>query len=94
MNTHGRIAAVLVVKMQYPSATWAKVSLLAAGAAAQHEPRWIHRDELFYDQRLLDDQQPTGQVTLYLSDLLSNRLPIPSAFCRPTAAEQAAGISR
>ncbi len=82
---HGRIAAVLVVKMEYPKARWAKVSLLVADAS-QDRPRWALRDEVFYNERLdQPEHQPAGQIALYLSDLLCPHLPVPSVFCRPPA---------
>ena len=73
-----------------PKATTARVSLLVA-EDSQQEPRWIY-DKLFYDEGL--DVQSTGEVVLYPSGFLSDRLPIPSAFCRSTAAEEAADIIR
>ncbi len=75
----------------------ATVSLLVADASRRQEPRWAHRNDVFYDERLddqLDGQQPVGQVGLYLSDLLSPGLPVPSVFSRPTAAETVAGVVR
>ncbi len=95
-NAPGRIAAVLVIKMEYPAATWATLSLLVADPADPEAPRWVHRNELFYADRAADEEepQPAGQVGLYLSDILSPQQPIPLAFCRPTAAESAAGIVR
>ena len=53
--------------------------------------RWIQRGQTFYDQQL--DNQPAGQVDLYVSDFLRGR-PLPTAFSRPLAAEVAAGVSR
>ena len=50
----GQIAAVLIIKMQYPKATWATVSLLVADASRDQEPRWAYCDGVFYDERLND----------------------------------------
>ena len=104
-RSRGQIAAVFIINVQYPDANWATVSLLVADVAdtdadadadtettRRQEPRWAYRHGSYYDARL--DNQPTGQVALYLSDLLSPSVPVPSAFSRPAAAEIAAGISR
>ncbi len=89
IQSQNRITTVLIVKIQ---ATRATISLLVADVSPQ-QPRWAHREDVFYDDQL-DGQQPVGQVALYPSDLLSPGLPVPSAFSRPTAAEAAAGVVR
>ncbi len=101
-RSQGQITAVLVIKIQYRAATWAKVSLVVADEdgdnndanenASQRQLCWFPLDEVFYDEGV--NYQPLGQVDLYLSDLLSRRLPIPLAFRRPTTAELVAGIYR
>jgi colicin import membrane protein len=40
----------------------------------------------------VDEQQPTGQIDLYLSDLAGSDLPL--CYCRPSANERDAGILR
>ncbi|KAK4034167.1 hypothetical protein C8A01DRAFT_49404 [Parachaetomium inaequale] len=52
---------------------------------------WVQHSELFYDDGL--DQQPVGQVDLYLSDFVG-LAGVPTACCRPSSAELAAGVSR
>ncbi len=83
-RSQGQVAAVLIIKIDYPLATWAKVSLLVADASSSSsspaQPYWAHRDELFYDEERV--YQPTGKISLHLSDLLSPCLPVPSEFCR------------
>ena len=84
--------AVLIIKIEYPRATWATVSLLVT---EDGEPRWVQRNELFYADPATDgDPQPAGQVDLYASDLCSPKKPVSLAFRRPTSAEAAAGIVR
>ncbi|KAK4102527.1 hypothetical protein N658DRAFT_495234 [Parathielavia hyrcaniae] len=60
------------------------VSLLAADG-------WLPHHELYYDDNL--DQQPVGQIDLYLSDFVSSAR-LPPAYCRPSTAELAAEITR
>ena len=52
---------------------------------------WLLHHELHYNDNL--DQQPIGQVDLYLSDLVTFA-GLPPASCRPSTAELAAGIMR
>jgi hypothetical protein len=52
---------------------------------------WTQHHELFYDDAL--DQQPVGQVDLYLSDFVG-RAGVPAAHCRPSTAEPAARTTR
>ena len=88
----GLSVAILIVKMEYPKATWATVSLLVADGG---ELQWVHRNELFYaDPAADEDPQPAGQVDLYASDFVSPRKPVPSVYRRPTPAEAAAGTVR
>ncbi len=61
------------------------VNLLAADDSSSS---WV----LFHDDDL--DQQPAGQVDLYLSDFLGLVPGIPAALCRPSTAEVASGIAR
>ncbi len=88
----GLSTAILIIKMEYPTATWATVSLLVADRG---EPAWVHRNELFYADPTTDENaQPAGQVDFYLSDFLSRQETPASELCRPTDAEAAAGIVR
>jgi len=72
----------------------ASVSVLASDGASSH---WVQHAEIFYvgvDDGDLDlDQQPNGHVGLYVSDFCGPA-GLPTALCRPSAAELAAGISR
>jgi hypothetical protein len=52
---------------------------------------WIRDHELYHDDNL--DQQPAGQLELYLSDFTGLARPLVD-YCRPSAAELAAGIRR
>jgi hypothetical protein len=52
---------------------------------------WIQHHELYHDDNL--DQQPVGQVDLFLSDFIGSTN-LPPAYCRPSTAELAAGITR
>ena len=65
------------------------VSLLAADDSSSS---WVQHSDLFYDNDL--DQQPAGQVDLYLSDFVGLAPGMPAALCRPSTAEVAAGITR
>ncbi|KAK3363735.1 hypothetical protein B0T25DRAFT_470020, partial [Lasiosphaeria hispida] len=87
-GTQGEIQAVFIVDMLYPTATKAKMSLFTADGTKGH---WVQRSVIFYDDAL--EEQPIGQLGLYLSDFLGAR-GLPTAFCRPSAAELAAEISR
>ncbi|KAL2261302.1 hypothetical protein VTK26DRAFT_4444 [Humicola hyalothermophila] len=64
------------------------VSLLAADDSASH---WILHHELYHGDD--PDQQPVGQVDLYLSGFVG-LAGLPAAYCRPFTAEFAAGIKR
>lgn len=83
-SSDGKIRLVLILKLQYPGMKKAWVSLLGADG-------WIQHHELYYDDNL--DQQPVGQVDIYLSDFIGFA-GLPPAYCRPSAAELAAGITR
>ena len=83
-SSDGQIRAVLILDLQYPGMKKAWVSLLAADD-------WIQRHEVYHDDNL--DQQPVGQVDLYLSDFIGFAS-LPPAYCRPSTAELAAGIRR
>ena len=74
--------------MQYPNATWAKVSLFVADGT---KGRWVQRSEVFCDDAL--EKQPIGRVGFYISDFLSPQ-GLPAALCRPSAAELAGGVLR
>ncbi|KAK4151891.1 hypothetical protein C8A00DRAFT_35461 [Chaetomidium leptoderma] len=64
------------------------VSLLAADDSSRH---WVQHSHIFYDDDL--DQQPNGQVGLYVSDFLG-LTGLLAAFRRPLTAELAAGTTR
>ena len=68
-----------------------KKSWLSVLTADDSSSRWVQRAELFHDDDL--DQQPDGQVGLYLSDFLG-AISLPASFCRPSALERAIGVSR
>ncbi|EAQ85494.1 predicted protein [Chaetomium globosum CBS 148.51] len=74
-----KIQAVLILDLQYPRYEEG----LADGWPLQHD--------LYHDDDL--DQQPDGQVDLYLSDFVGSA-GLPPAYCRPSTAELAAGITR
>ena len=80
----GKIQAVLILDLQYPGMRKAWVSLLTADG-------WLPDHELYYDDNL--DQQPGSKVDLYLSDFVGSA-GLPPAYCRPSTAELAAGITR
>ncbi|KAK4653370.1 hypothetical protein QC762_507410 [Podospora pseudocomata] len=63
------------------------VSLLVTGSPSD----WVQHSELYHDDDLVE--QPVGQVDLYLSDLVS-LAGVPTAFCRPSTVELAAGVTR
>ncbi|KAH8896821.1 hypothetical protein GQ53DRAFT_890208, partial [Thozetella sp. PMI_491] len=91
-GTHGRIAAVLLLDPSYPDARRAKVSLLVADCSQSHlAHHWVQRGSLFFDEDI--DAQRTGQVGFYVSDFLRGGA-LPHAYCRPSAAELASGVSR
>jgi hypothetical protein len=87
-SSDGKIQAVLILDLQYPGLKKAWVSLRVEDDPSSH---WIQHHELFHDDAL--DQQPVGQIDLYLSDLVGFG-GLPAASCRPSAAELAAGITR
>ncbi|KAK3897135.1 hypothetical protein C8A05DRAFT_48129 [Staphylotrichum tortipilum] len=84
-SSDGKIQVVLLINLQYPGMKKAWVSLSAADDPSSS---WV----LFHDDDL--DQQPAGQVALYLSDFVGLAPGIPAALCRPSTAEVAAGIIR
>ncbi|KAK4098442.1 hypothetical protein N658DRAFT_518049 [Parathielavia hyrcaniae] len=87
-SSDGNIRAVLILDLQYPGMKKAWVSLLAADDSPSH---WILHHELYHDDDL--DQQPVGQVDLYLSDFVG-LAGLSVDYCRPSTAELAAGITR
>jgi hypothetical protein len=87
--TKGEIQAAIVFDAQYPKATKAKVALRVADGTATGS--WVRYFEPIYDDGLLE--QPDGEVGLYLSDFLGPG-GLPTQFCRPSAAELAAGVLR
>ncbi len=84
----GKIRVALLIDIQECDAAKAWVSVMASDGTSFH---WVQHAELFYDEDR--HQQPNGHVGLYVSDFcgLAN---LPTALCRPSAAELAAGISR
>ncbi len=89
VGTNGQIGAVLIIDIHYPKAIWAKVSLLVADGSLG---RWAQRGGIFYSDSF--DEQPVGQVGLYISDFLRGDDNLPTAFRRPSAAELTSGVSR
>jgi hypothetical protein len=87
-SSDGKIQAVLILDLRYPHPTQAWVSLLAANGPPDH---LIQDHVLYFDDNL--DQQPVGQVDLYFSDFVGFA-GLPADYCRPTAAESDAGITR
>ncbi|KAK3896504.1 hypothetical protein C8A05DRAFT_48452 [Staphylotrichum tortipilum] len=85
----GKIQVALIIDIQYPGIKKAWVSLLAADDSSSS---WVQHSDLFHDDDL--DQQPAGQVALYLSDFVGLAPSTPAALCRPSTAEVAAGITR
>jgi hypothetical protein len=86
----GKIQLVFIIDLQYPGMKKAWVSLLASGDSASPGALQF---ETFLDDDLDLDQQPDGQVALYLSDFLGPT-GLPETFCRPSIAELAAGVAR
>ncbi|KAK4033874.1 hypothetical protein C8A01DRAFT_49609 [Parachaetomium inaequale] len=84
----GKIRAVLILDLQYKGMKKAWVSLLTADKSSS---RWVQHSQLFHDDNL--NQQPDGQVDLYLSDFFGSA-GLPAAFCRPSAVELATGVPR
>lgn len=87
--TDGKIQAVLILNLEYPRLTEAWVSLWAANGPPDH----LIQDHVLYFDDSLDAQQPVGQVGLFLSDFVG-LAGLPAAYCRPSAAELDAGITR
>lgn len=87
-SSDGKIQAVLNIDLQYPGLKKAWVSLRVGDDLSS---RWIQHHELFHDDAL--EQQPVGQVDLYLSDFVG-RAGVPTAYCRPSTAELAVGVTR
>lgn len=87
-SSDGKIRAVLILDLQYPGMKRAWVSLLVGDGSSGY---WIRHHELYHDDNL--DQQPAGQVDLYLSDFVSFA-GLPAPYCRPSTAELAAGLTR
>ncbi|KAK4095954.1 hypothetical protein N658DRAFT_511624 [Parathielavia hyrcaniae] len=83
-SSDGKIRVVLILDLQYPDMKKAWVSLLAADG-------WLPRHELYHDDNL--DQQPVGQIDLYLSDFVGSA-GLPPAYCRPSTVELAAENTR
>ncbi|KAH6634951.1 hypothetical protein B0J18DRAFT_471916 [Chaetomium sp. MPI-SDFR-AT-0129] len=75
----------LMIDIEYPDEKKAWVNLLVTGDLTGS---WA----LFHDDDV--DQQPAGQVALYLSDFVGLVPDLPVGFCRPSATEVAAGITR
>ncbi|KAK4145968.1 uncharacterized protein C8A04DRAFT_35263 [Dichotomopilus funicola] len=79
------LIAALMIDIEYPDEKKAWVNLLVTGNLTGS---WA----LFHDDDV--DQQPAGQVALYLSDFVGLVPDLPVGFCRPSATEVAAGITR
>ena len=84
-SSDGKIQAALIIDLQYPGMKKAWVNFLVADNSSSS---WV----LFHDDDL--DQQPAGQVALYLSDFVGLAPGMPVALYRPSTAEVAAGITR
>ncbi|EAQ85237.1 predicted protein [Chaetomium globosum CBS 148.51] len=82
------IQAVLILKLQYPGLQKAWVSLRVADNSSGY---WSQYHQVYYDDGL--DQQPVGQVDLYLSHFVGGT-GLPALYCRPSVAESLAGITR
>lgn len=92
-HTDGDIRAVLVLNLNYPGADKAEVGLFVADTSSDEGSlgRWVLRSSTVHDDNL--DEQPAGQVHLYLSDFLG-RAGLPTASTRPSATELADEITR
>jgi len=86
----GEIRAVAAFKIQYPGAKWATVALRVADGSAT-TGAWMQHFDTIYDEKL--PRQPDGQIALYISDFIGPAR-LPTDFCRPLAAELAAGVIR
>jgi hypothetical protein len=85
----GEIRAVAAFKIQYPGAKWVTVSLRVADGTTTGA--WMQHFDTIYDEKL--PRQPDGQLDLYISDFIG-AAQLPTDFCRPSAAELAAGVVR
>ncbi|KAK4044652.1 hypothetical protein C8A01DRAFT_42560 [Parachaetomium inaequale] len=85
----GKIRLAVVVDLQYSDVKKGWISLLAADDSDSIR-HWVQHSDLFHDDDLV---QPVGQVDFYLSDFVG-LAGVPAAFCRPSTAEVAAGVSR
>jgi hypothetical protein len=80
---------VVILDLQYETMTKARVSVLVGDHSAG--AHWTQRSEIFHDDALNLNQQPTGQVGLYFSDILGLG-GLPTDFRRPSIAELSRGI--
>jgi len=89
----GEIQAVIVLDAQYPKANRAKVALrVTDGTTADTTAgTWVRYFETIYDDDLVE--QPEGEIGLYVSDFVGPA-GLPTALCRPSAAETVAGVQR
>lgn len=92
-DTSGGIQAALILKIEYPQPNKAEVGLFVSDTSIGNGSSgvWVLRSHTIYDSSL--NEQPVGQVELYLSDFLGYD-GLPAAFQRPTAAELADQIIR
>lgn len=85
----GQEGYFLILDLQYGGIKKVWVSLRVEDQPSSH---WIHNHELVHDDAL-KQQQPIGQVEMYLSDFVSfTGLPVTSY--RPSTTELATGIKR
>ncbi len=61
---YGRVTAILTLYLNYPQGKWAKVSLLVWDNSSH---RWVDHGQVFNNEAPGQDQ-PNGQVGLYISD--------------------------
>ncbi|KAK5651233.1 hypothetical protein OQA88_12697 [Cercophora sp. LCS_1] len=87
--SEGDIQAAIVLDAQYPKANRAKIALRVADGTTAGT--WVQYFETICDDSLVE--QPEGEVGLYISDFIGPA-GLPTAFCRPSAAETAAGVQR
>jgi hypothetical protein len=87
--SEGDIRAAIVLDVQYPKANRAKIALRVADGTVAGT--WVLYFKTLYDDNLVE--QPEGEVGLYISDFIGPA-GLPTAFCRPSAAETAAGVQR
>jgi hypothetical protein len=76
-SSDGKIRVALIIDLQYPGMKKAWVSLLVADDSSS---LWVQHSELLHDDNF--DEQPVGQVDLYLSDFLGPA-DLPAAFVAP-----------